>query len=436
MRGPDLVCSVLVSVALSGAFAGCGGGGRPTAGRPHIVPVEEAAELRKQGGWTRDDLKRLAPGSFRDTDPDICATDDPNAQPAGGLSSRAVYEWPSQTHVDDLYARVWVQEKICTDQSLSSADRSRLDTVLAALGVSKAQSFAATVSITGDSLGGIKYPDIVPFSYASGQGSYSVQTSSLDFLPWLATSAFRVQYTYKAGKTISLNTAQLFQSIVTQVAGAGTATAVLSPAANAYLSAANTLVTDIVTSVYNANNTVADTFHADLALAAPGEAGAVRVLTYRFQDTHKKPLAGVRLLFSFTRTVAKTDPVTPTDDEAKQPPQFTDLPGILNKVVGGPATGSQTLFQQISKERSYQSLLKTDSNTSPTDFKNLCDTLETALPQTYGLNKYDSALAMGEVLSQYTPYLTVAKFYSSGCFQGRDLLKSMGITAFDHKPPS
>lgn len=426
---------ILLMAALSGILVSCRSS-CPTVERPRIVPVQEPAAQQQQRPLTPDDLRRLAPGSFKDTDPDICASDDPNAQPAGGLSSRAVYEWPSQTHVDDLYARVWVQEKICTDQSLSSADRSRLDAALAAFGISKAQSFAASVSITGDSLGGIKYPDIVPFSYASGQGSYSVQTSSLDFLPWQATSAFRVQYSYKAGKTISLNTAQLFQSVVTQVAGAGTATAVLSPAANAYLSAGNTLATEIATSIYNANNTVADSFHADLAQAPPGEKGAVRVLTYRFQDTHKKPLAGVRLLFSFTRTIGKTDPVTPTDDAAKQPPQFTDLPGILNKAVGGPATGSQTLFQQISKERSYQSLLKTDSNTSPTDFKNLCDALETALPQTYGLNKYDTALAMGEVLSQYTPYLAMDKFYSSGCFQGRSLLKSMGINAFEHKPSS
>src|SRR5262249_8310713 len=163
-----------------------------------------------------------------------------------------------------------------------------------------------------------------------------------------------------------------------------------------YLSAANTLATQITTSIYNANNVIADSFHADFAQVAPGETGAVRAVTYRFQDTHKKPLAGVRLLFSFARTIAKTDTVSPTDDAAKQPPQFTDLPGILNKAVGGPATGSQTLFQQISKERSYQTLLTTTSDTNPTDFKNLCNTLETALTQTYGLNRYDAALAMGE----------------------------------------
>lgn len=430
-RSPSPLYTVVMTVILSGIFVGCQGSSS-TAKRLPIVPVPDAVQL-KPGAITQDDLKRLVPGSFKDNDPDICATGD-QAQPLGGLSSLAVYEWPSQTHVDDLYVRVWVEEKLCTGLSLTGADRSRLDTVLAAVGINKTQSLGATLSISADSLS-VPYPNIVPFSYAAGQGTYSVQSSTLDYLPWVATSGFKVQYAYKTSKTISLNTAQLFQNIVTQVAGAGTATAVLSPAANAYLTAANSLANQLATSIYDSTTNAGNLVHVDLAQAAPNETGAVRALTYRFQDTHQKPLAGVRLLFSFSRTIAKTDTVTPTDNDATQPPQFTALPGILTKAVGGPATGSQTLGQQISKEKSYQSLLQTDpKNTTASDFKQFCDALEPVFSQTYGLNKYDSALAMGEVLAQYTPYLQMDKFYSSGCFQNRGLLKLMGITAFENRP--
>ena len=429
MRTSALIYRALVMVALYGILLGCWSSGATAQRRPIVSPQESPS---KQVALTSDDLKRLAPGSFNDSDPDICATNDSKAQTAAGLSSRAVYEWPSQTHVDDLYARVWVIEKVCTEQSLSPADRSRLDKALQGLGIDKAQAFAVTISVTG---GAIKYPDVVPFSYSTGQGNYSIQTSSI-FLPWQAITAFDLLYHYKASKSIAFNTAQLFGSVSTQVAGAGTASAVLSPAATAYVNAAIAIMSQITTSIYDVKNDKMDDLTVDLARAVPGETGAVRAVTYRFQDTHQRPLAGVRLLFSFARTIAMTDTVTPTDDEAQKPPQFTALPGILNKTVGSPAAGSQTLFEQISKERSYQSLLKTDSNTSPTDFKNLCDALETALAQTYGLNKYDTALAMGEVLSTYTSYLSTNKFYSSGCFVHRDLLKSMGISGFDQKPPS
>jgi hypothetical protein len=382
----------------------------------------------------------MAPGSVSDNDPDICpSSPDPDAHPAGGHSTRAVYKFPSQTQTDNLYARLWVLEEICTAQTLSNSDRSRLDAVLNALGITKAQSFAATVSITGD-VGNLKYPDIVPFSYAfdQKQKSYTTQTVSQDFLPWEATSAFKVQYSYKSSKSISINTAQLFSGIVTQVAGAGTASAVLSPAANAYLSAANSLAQDVGSAVYDGNNSVTDSFHMDMAHAAPNETPPtpVRALTYRFQDMNQNPLAGVRLIVSFTRTIAlQNDAVDPTTDRASQPPQFTQLPDILNQTVGGPATGSQSLLQEIAKEPSYQSLLKTDANTTATDFKNLCSTLERALSGTYGLNRWDTALAMGEVLNQNTLYLTLDKFYSSGCFdQRRSDLKLMGISGFDTKP--
>jgi hypothetical protein len=56
---------------------------------------------------------------------------------------------------------------------------------------------------------------------------------------------------------------------------------------------------------------------------------------------------------------------------------------------------------------------------------------------TYRLNKYDVALAMGEILSQQNAlYLNYKKFYTSGCFHTRGVPKNMGINAFEQAPSS
>jgi len=141
------------------------------------------------------DVKHLAPGSYKPDDPDICDDTDPQTKLGGAQTSYAIYKWPSQTHVDNLYVRSWVLEQICTGAgtTLSSQDQSRLDDVLNALQITKAKAFAATVSITADN--GVKFPDMVPFSYSIDQKAkqYSVQAIPQNYLPWQATSAFQLQ---------------------------------------------------------------------------------------------------------------------------------------------------------------------------------------------------------------------------------------------------
>lgn len=86
---------------------------------------------------------------------------------------------------------------------------------------------------------------------------------------------------------------------------------------------------------------------------------------------------------------------------------------------------------------SLQNLLKSTADTTAASFLSDCNNFENDLQTTYGLNKYHTALTMGYVLSQNTLYLTLDKFYSSGCFvNGRNLLKTMGINVFDKKPSS
>ena len=237
-----------------------------------------------------------------------------------------------------------------------------------------------------------------------------------------------MQYSYNANKKLSINTANLFNSIVTTLSGAGGTTSLLSPAANAYLSTGQSVLQNLAQSVFTAINRGNDAFHFDIIQSSD------RSLTYRFRDVSGHPLAAVRLTVSFTNTIANPVPVDPTTDDSTHVPKFDGLQDILIVTVGGPS-GGQTLLQQISKEQSFQNLLKANADTTPQSFANSCDQLESALQATYGLNKYDAALTMGQVLSQQnTLYLNSKKFYTSGCFRNRAVLKQMGITVFEQVP--
>ena len=114
---------------------------RPPLAPPHRAQVE------------LENLKAAAPNSVSDTDPDMClasGSSDPGEQSIGGLSSRAVYEFSSQPHLQDLYARLIMVTKVCTNSTLSSQDRGRLQKILNFLKITNARSFAASISQTGD----------------------------------------------------------------------------------------------------------------------------------------------------------------------------------------------------------------------------------------------------------------------------------------------
>jgi hypothetical protein len=380
-------------------------------------------------------LGKLEAFSVSDTDPLMCPTSskpDPHETSIGGLSSRSVYQFSAPPKLQNLYARLVVETQLCTDSTLSPQDRKVLQKVLNALKITNARSFASTISLTGDAQGGIKYPPIIPFgySYDESKSTYSVQQVGKGIVPWQATNAFDVQYSYNANTNLSINTQSLFSGIATAIAGAGGATALLSPAANAYLSVGQTVLQDVAQSVFTAVNSAGDSYHFDMLQ------GPDRVMIYRFRDLSNNPLAAVRLTVAFTNSIAMPEPVDPTKDVSQNVPQFTQLQNILSVTVGGPS-GGQTLLQEISKESSYQDLLKATDATTPKSFQSSCDQLETALETTYGLNSYDTALAMGQILSQEnTLYLNSDKFYSSGCFRSRSVLKTMGIQDFEKKPPS
>ncbi len=395
--------------------------------RPAVAPLHPAQVQL-------ENLNTVAPNSVSDNDPDMCPTSgspDPHETSIGGLSSRSVYEFPSEPHIQNLYARLILVTQICTDSTLSSNDRKALQKVLNFLKITNARSFAAAISQTGDALGGIKYPQVVPFSYAydESKSTYTVQTIGKGVIPWQVTSAFDLQYAYNANASSSINTASLFSNIVTAVAGAGGATALLSPAANAFLSAGQTVLQNLAQSVFAQINSGNDSYHFDVLQ------GPDRSITYRFRDLSNRPLAAVRLIVSFTNSIALPAPVDPLRDDSTHIPRFTQLQNILAATVGGPPSGSETLLQQISKEPPYQDLLKSTADTTATSFQGSCDQLESALQTTYGLNIYDTALTMGQILSQEnTLYLNSKKFYNSGCFRTRSLLKTMGIMDFEHAP--
>lgn len=389
-------------------------------------------------------LKAVAPGGVISSDPPVClpqGVTDPADSPLGNHTTIAPYTWSSPLNITNMYASLYIEEDICTSQTLSSSDESRLMAVLNAFGITKAQSFTANLTVTGDAFGGVQYPQIVPFSYSYNQKAktYQVTTSSLTQTPWQPTTAFEIGWSYNNSTTVSIATADLFTSIVTDVAGAGGSSSLLSPAANAYLSAGNAVAQQLATALSNSNNESDKAHHFDLK---QGPYSPARSVTYRFRDQKNQPLAGVRVTVAFTNSLFTLDPIQPDTSDSTHVPHFDDgaAPPIVNVTVAGPSGGSQTLLQQISKDQAYRSLISSTSSTDPTSFAKACTDFENDLQTIYGLNKYDVALTEAYVLSQNTPYLQLNKLYSSGCFVngigGRKLMDSMGITIFDKAPAS
>jgi hypothetical protein len=389
-------------------------------------------------------LNAVAPGAVVNGDPPIClpqGTPDGAGieSPLGNRTTITPYTFPSPPNITDMYASLYIETDICTSQTLSSADESRLMSVLNGFGITKAQTFTATLTIKGDAFGGVQYPPIVPFSYSYDQKGkkYQVTTSSLTQIPWQPTAAFEIGWSYNNSTTVSIATASLFTNIVTDVAGAGGAASLLSPAANGYLSAGNAVAQQVAAALSNSNNETDNPHHFDLK---QGPSSPARAVTYRFRDQKNSPLAGVRITVAFTNSLLKLDPITPDTADSAHVPKFDDgtVPPIVNVTVAGPSSASQTLLQQISKDQAYQSLLASTTNTDTTSFAKACSNFENNLTTVYGLNKYDTALTEGFVLSQNTPYLQSSKLYSSGCFvnglNGRTVMHSMGITLFDKAP--
>jgi hypothetical protein len=312
--------------------------------------------------------------------------------------------------------------------------------VLNVFGITKSQSFTANLTLKGDALGGVQYPPIVPFSYSYDQKGkkWQVTTTSLTQIPWQPTTAFEIGWSYNTSTTVSIATAQLFTTIVTDIAGAGGLSSLLSPAANGYLAAGNAVAQQLATALSNSNNESDQDHHFDLK---QGPFSPARSVTYRFRDQKHQPLAGVRVTVAFTDSLLTLDAIDPGTPDSTHVPHFDDgaeqVPPVVDVTVAGPSgVGSQTLLQQISKDPAYQGLLSSTAQTSPKDFAGYCTNFENDLQTNYGLNKYDVALTMGYVLSQNTLYHALNIFYSSGCFiDGRKLLDGMGITVFD-KPPS
>jgi hypothetical protein len=420
------ISSICIAILFGCLVEGC----QPT--NNVVVPPRPALAPAYSEPWDLNKFLALMSPTDRSlipTDPDLCptpATPDKGEVTIGGLSSRSVLSFETQPVMQDLYARLIITMKVCTADSLSSTDRTAFTAILNFLKVTNAKSFAATISVTGDGQGGVKYPQLVPFSYSydESKSTYSVQTIGQAVVPWQVTTSFDVQYAYNASKDLSIDTSSLFSSIVTSISGAGSATSLLSPAANAYLSAGNAVLQELG-KVFKAINTGSDSFHLDIVGAKD------RSVTYRFRDLKNRPLAAVRLTVAVTNTIQNPVPVDPTSG-GQTIPQFSGLQDILGVSVGGPLMG--TLLQAISKETSYQNLLKSTSDTSAASLASDCNNLEGALQSVYGLNTYDAALAMGEILSQNTLYLRSKKFYTSGCFRNRGMLKKMGINDFEQAP--
>jgi len=205
-----------------------------------------------------NDVATLAPQSINQRDPDLCAAKsapDPNEFLSETELALRLFVSIHTKHSQPIFAPGY---RTRYARIAPKFDRPRcFAKVLNFLKITDARSFASTVTVTGDGQGGVKYPQLVPFSYLYDQAksTYNVQTIGKGSFLGQVTSSFDIQYSYNVNKALSINTVSLFSNITTAIAGAGSASSLLSPAANAYLSASQTVLQNLSDSVFKEINT-------------------------------------------------------------------------------------------------------------------------------------------------------------------------------------
>ena len=210
----------------------------------------------------------LAQAAAAPNDPPLCPTAaDPTEQPLGGFTSKAPLSFPAATVTKDLYSRLIVTIGICTDKTLSSADRSALEKVLNTLGISAAKTFSSLLSVTFNAAGGPRYPSILPFAYSfdESKGTYVTQTSDQVNLPWQTTSSgYSISFNYNANSKVAIGTVQLAAGILTAVEGANPSTSLVSQATSNYINVGATIIDQVAASALADSNTTTHTTGLDI----------------------------------------------------------------------------------------------------------------------------------------------------------------------------
>jgi hypothetical protein len=358
--------------------------------------------------------------------PQLCTTaanPDPNEKNLGGSSTVSYLNFRPAVLFTDLYSAAVIQAEICTDQTLSSSDLTAFRRILRTLGVTNAKGFYASIGVTGGA--GVQFPSVVPFSYSydESQNTYNTETSS-SILPWqLTTNDYTLSFSYSANSATSIETAKLVSGIVTSIEGANPSTTIISAATSNYFNVGANIIDQVASEALKDKNVTSA--KSPISLVARRQRGAI----FRFRDLSGRSLAAVKVSLILTNTVNNPKPVFPTT-AAGAVPSFSGYPPVLDLRLGGPL--SPTLGQSISTQESYKAIITADGSTSGTAFAHNCDVLEQTLMGTYGLNRYDTALAMGAVLSLDSPYSSFTNLSGSKCFENpalpsKALLKEMGL---------
>ncbi len=355
-------------------------------------------------------------------DPPVCLAtpQTKNAIPTGPLTPTVPLNFPYRIEgpLDELYARLSISVEICPNASFGSSSQSGFDRFLNMVGITSDKSFASTLTVSNKLLG-LTLPTIYPISYTASESArqWASSISQEVILPWQSVRAeIDIRHSYSASRNVSVATAQMISDVISSIITINSSTTLLSSPARASIDVANNVIQKIASRSFSST----DLHVIDSAIDYPqGRRG----LIIRLNDGNGRQFAGIKINTILTNTLADGSQFDFDMDHVV--PQFSSLPLVLD-IVFAPGSPPQRLRNMLETNNAFRVIMSESANTSPDQFAKACDGVAEALND-FGLNKFDTALALADILGK-SNFVKIKNLYESDCARNsRVLLRQMGL---------
>lgn len=313
---------------------------------------------------------------------------------------------PSGVQLSDLYARIELKTEACAGTK-GTKDTNRLKQMAARLGFDSAKTVSTMIRV-GD------LPPLQLVSYNLQDGDRTSSIVANRYFPWQPASQItKVVLENRSTTATTVGAA----SVLTHVGDLlPPETAILAPASIIGMKAAAGAAQKILDAFSRDKN--GNSYEQSFDPSSLDGGSIVYLL-----DSKGLPLVAVSMKLVFTPSLAQP---TVASGIGNVKPTFTSLPLILSKVTID--SGNRTLRDALGSDSSALAITRADANTPPAEYAKQCRTLKTRLSNNFGLNRFDTLLALTEWLSENS-YVSTPALHNSGCLQAADkaLLKDMGL---------
>lgn len=332
----------------------------------------------------------------------------------------------------ELYSQVVVEADICA--RLTTREKEIWNKLGKAFGFKQAGLFTGELTVSG--LSGTTFPHLYPYSYTydTDKAEYDTKLAARYTLPWqVGSSGYSIVYKNKVSKTADSKVAAVLANLTTKILDVSPGGTLMSAATKGYIDLASSVVDNTATIMLTdgvKSDEVSTTI--DFSSSSPSSRGII----FRLRDNNApKPrqYAAVKVTVAFKRSLVEDLLKEKVGADGTKKLMFSTWPNIVDLVrAPGPNSTAMTLRELLllSKTQSYLYLVKANDSTNVDEYHSKCEDLRKELSTSFGLNSFDVALAMGDILRS-TNYVTSSKLSGTeaACINQGDLatLASMDL---------